>query len=118
VPKIFPQFSGILFSASKLGHYVVSNFTFKTKEEALNRSVSLMRTKRHQMHDAYYKEISDEILKYNHVPMFGPTNVEIELRNFLKEDLNFKDIKIDVESADKMTKNQQDAFAKKHFENE
>jgi hypothetical protein len=35
----------------------------------------------------------------------------------MKKDLHFKDIKIDIEPADKMTDNEKDAFVKNHFEN-
>jgi len=68
------------------------------------------------MHESFYKEIADEILKFDHVLLFGPTNAKTELHNYMNKDLHFKDIKIDIESADKMTDNQQDAFVKKHFE--
>jgi hypothetical protein len=34
----------------------------------------------------------------------------------LNKDLHFKDIKIDVEPADKMTDNEKGAFVKTHFE--
>tara|TARA_R110002126_G_scaffold277560_1_gene423505 strand:+ start:67357 stop:67770 length:414 start_codon:yes stop_codon:yes gene_type:complete len=94
---------------------IVSNFTNNTKEEALNRSESLMHNKRQQMNEAFYKEIAAKILKYNNVLLFGPTNANVELHNYLDKDLHFKDIKIDVASADKMTNNQQVAFVKQHF---
>ena len=93
-----------------------SEFNFNTKEEALSRSESLMHNKRQQMHEAYYKEISDEILKYNHVLLFGPTNAKVELNNYLSKDLHFKNIKIDIETADKMTNNEKDAFVKNYFQ--
>ncbi|MFT5077025.1 MAG: hypothetical protein ACI85B_002089 [Flavobacteriaceae bacterium] len=95
---------------------IVSNFNSETKEEALNTSESLMHNKRQQMHKAYYKEVADEILKYNHVLLFGPTNAKVELHNYLKKDLHFKKIKIDIEPTDKMTNNEKDAFVKNHFE--
>ncbi|MFT4698773.1 MAG: hypothetical protein ACI9SJ_001930 [Flavobacteriaceae bacterium] len=95
---------------------IVSNFNSETKEEALNTSESLMHNKRQQMHEAYYKKIADEILKYNHVLLFGPTNAKVELHNYLKKDLHFKKIKIDIEPTDKMTNNEKDAFVKNHFE--
>lgn len=94
-----------------------SEFTFDTKEEALSRSESLMHNKRQQLHEAYYKEIADVILKYDNVLLFGPTNAKTELHNYLKKDLHFKDVKIDIESADKMTDNEKDAFVRNHFEN-
>ncbi|MFT6843076.1 MAG: hypothetical protein ACJASR_001850 [Psychroserpens sp.] len=95
---------------------IVSNFNSETKEEALNTSESLMHNKRQQMHEAYYKKIADEILKYNHVLLFGPTNAKVELHNYLKKDLHFKKIKIDIEPTDKMTDNKKNAFVKNHFE--
>ncbi len=96
---------------------IVSKFTSEVKEEALNTSESLMHNKRQQMHEAYYKEIGDEILKYNQVLLFGPTNAKVELHNYLNKDLHFKNIKMDIEATDKMTDNEKDAFVKNHFEN-
>ena len=103
--------------ADKNNQSISSEFTFSVKGEALNRSETIMHNKEQQMHEAFYKEISAEILKYDHVLLFGPTNAKLELHNYLNKDLHFKDIKIDVESADKMTDNEKDAFVKKHFEN-
>jgi stalled ribosome rescue protein Dom34 len=96
---------------------ILSQFTSNTKEEALQRSESHMQNKRQQMHELYYKEIGAEILKYNNVLLFGPTNAKVELHNYLNKDLHFKDIKFDIESAGTMTNNQADAFVKNHFDN-
>jgi len=103
-------------NSKKHSYSITSEFTFNTKEEALNRSENLMHNKRQQMQEAYYKEIADAILNYNSVLLFGPTNAKTELFNYLNTKLHFKDIKIDIETADKMTDNQQDAFVKNHFE--
>lgn len=94
---------------------IVSDFTSDTKEEALGRSEKSMHNERQQMHEAYYKQISEEILKYNHVLLFGPTNAKTELPNYLNKDLHFKDIQIDVEPADKMTDSGRDTFVEKLF---
>lgn len=75
-----------------------------------------MHNKEQQFHEAFYKKIADEILKYDHVLLFGPTNAKMELHNLLNKDIHFKNIKIDIESADKMTDNEQYAFVRKHFE--
>lgn len=96
-------------------HSISSKFTFSAKEEALTRSENIMQNKEQQMHEAFYKEISNEILKYDQVLLFGPTNAKSELHNYLNKDLHFKDIKIDVESADKMTDPEKDAYVKNHF---
>jgi hypothetical protein len=107
----------LIDSTSNSNHSINSEFTFDTKEEALNKSESLMHNKRQQMHKAYFKEISDQILKYNHVLLFGPTNAKVELHNYLNKDSHFKNIKIDVQPADKMTDKEKNAFVKNHFQN-
>lgn len=96
-------------------HSITSEYTTVTEEEALQRSENLMHNKRQQMHESFYKEIGAEILKYDHILLFGPTNAKTELHNYLEKDLHFKDIKIDVEAADKMSDNEKHAFVKAHF---
>jgi len=95
---------------------ISSEFTFSMKEEALNRSKSIMHNKEHQMNQAFYEEIAEVILHYDHVLLFGPTDAKLEMHNYLKKDSHFRNIKIDIESADKMTNNKKDAFVIKHFE--
>ena len=96
-------------------HSVKSKFTYNSKEEALSRSENIMHNKEIQMHEAYYKEIADEILNYDHVLLFGPSDAKAELHNYLNKDLHFKDIKIDVKSTDKMHDNEKQIFVKNHF---
>ncbi|QCE40459.1 hypothetical protein [Psychroserpens sp. NJDZ02] len=103
-------------NTKKESQTIDSKFNFDTKEEALSKSESLMHNKRQQMNDAYYKEIANAILNYNNVLLFGPTNAKTELYNVLRKDLHFKDVKIDVAPADKMTNHEKSAFVKKHFE--
>lgn len=105
------------FNSDKKNHSIQSEFTFQTKEEALSRSENIMHNKEMQMHEAYYKKISEEILNYDHVVLFGPTDAKLELRNYLNKDLHFKDVKIDIKSADKMTDNEKMAFVQSHFHN-
>jgi len=102
-------------NAEKNNHSILSEFTFDTKEKALNKTEILMHNKEQQMHKAFYKKIAHAILNYNNVLLFGPTNAKSELHNYLNTDSHFKDIKIDVESVDKMTKNEKDAFVRGHF---
>ncbi|MBJ2175654.1 hypothetical protein JBL43_15485 [Aureibaculum sp. A20] len=102
--------------SEKNSYTITSEFTFETKEEALTRSENLMHNKRQQMQEEYYEKIAKVILKYDEVLLFGLTKAKTELYNFLNEDLRFKDIKISVEPADKLTVNQQDAFVRTFFE--
>jgi stalled ribosome rescue protein Dom34 len=101
--------------SNKNTHTISSNFTTNTKEDALTKSESLMHNKRQQMNENFYEKIGSEILKYNHVLLFGPTNAKVELHNYLKKDLHFKDIKIDTKPTDNMTDNEQFAFVKNYF---
>ncbi|MFT6826987.1 MAG: Lhr-like helicase [Roseivirga sp.] len=107
----------IEFKDSMTCHSIESDFTKNEELDAMQKSENLMHNKKQQMHEAYYKEIADEILNYDQVLLFGPTNARVELFNYLKKDLHFKDIKFDLEAADKMTDNEQFAFVRKHFEN-
>ncbi|MCY7362276.1 MAG: hypothetical protein LH629_09455 [Ignavibacteria bacterium] len=106
----------INITEDNINHSINSKFTFDIKVEALSRSENIMHNKEQQQHEAYYKEIADEILKYDHVLLFGPTKAKLELNNYMNKDLHFKDIKICIEPADKMTDNEKIAFAKNHFE--
>lgn len=98
-------------------HDINSKFTYSVKEETLNKSENVMHNKENHMQDAYYKKISDEILKYDHVLLCGPTSAKTELHNYLNKDLHFKDIKIDIEATDKITDHEKIAFVKNHFNN-
>ena len=68
-------------NSEKNSNAIDSKFTTETKEEVLGRSEFTMHNKEEQMTEAFYKEISEKILKYNHVLLFGPTNAKIELFN-------------------------------------
>jgi stalled ribosome rescue protein Dom34 len=102
-------------NSNNKSHDILSKFTYEVQDEAIRKSERGMHNKRQQLQEAYYKEIADSILNYNHVLLFGPTNAKTELHNYLNEDMHFKNIQIDIESADKMTDNEKDAFVKKHF---
>ncbi|WP_430402756.1 hypothetical protein [Fluviicola sp.] len=95
--------------------YIQSKFSFDDKEEALKKGEKHMHNKEKQMHQNYYKEIADEILNYGHVLLFGPTDAKLELHNYLSKDAHFKNVRIDVETTDKLSDKQKEAFVKKHF---
>lgn len=94
----------------------ISNpFNHEEKEEALSRSENLMHNKRQQYQAAFYKEIGNEISLYNEVVLFGPTSAKTELWNVLHFDNQFKNIRIDVVTTDKMSDNQKRDFVNVHF---
>ncbi len=92
-----------------------SKFTHEEKEQSLGKSENLMHNKEQHEQATYYKELGEIIRNYKEVLLFGPTNAKVELFNTLKTDHRFADIKIEVQSADKMTENQQHAFVREHF---
>ena len=90
----------LCFWFAELNESLGSNFPFRTKVQAAHRSENLIHNKEQQMHEAFYKEIGVEMLKSDHVLLFGPTNAKRELVNYIKQDLHFKDMEIDVEPVD------------------
>lgn len=95
---------------------IESGFTHNKKVDALHKSEMLMHNIERQMQETYYQAIAEAVLKYDHVVLFGPTDAKSELFNYMKKDLHIKNIKIDVESTDKMTENEKLAFVREHFE--
>lgn len=89
---------------------------FPDTVENLRMNETLMNNKEQGHLSEFYQKISNVIKDYDEVLLYGPTNAKTELHNQLKEDIHFDRIKIDVQTADKMTDNQQEAFVKKYFE--
>lgn len=80
------------------------------KDESLKHN-----TEQDQLSD-YFKRLSAVIKDYQEVILFGPTNAKTELFNLLKEDNQFNNIKIEIETTDYLTDNQMLVFVKEHFE--
>lgn len=94
---------------------IESKFTNQEKQQTLSKGESQMHNKEQQLKNSYYLQVGDIIKNYESVILFGPTDAKTELFNLLRADQQFEGIKIDVQSADKMTENQQHAFVKAYF---
>lgn len=94
---------------------IETTFTHQEKEQSLSKSEKIMHNKEQQKQGEYYKKIGEIIMRYDEVVLFGPTDAKLELFNLIKEDQQFSKIKIEVQQADKMTENQEQAFVKDHF---
>lgn len=94
---------------------IESKFSPSVKEEILKKGEKHMHMKENQMYDSYFKEIADEVLKYDYVLLFGPTDAKLEFRNSLAKDARFKHVRIDVASTDKLTDSKKRAFVKTYF---
>ena len=80
---------------------------FKDESHILNKEQGLL--------SSYYKKLGDQILEYDEVLLFGPTEAKSELMNLLNVNHLFDKIKIEVKPADKMTEIQMINFVKEYF---
>ena len=86
------------------------------QDEALNsRDESLIQNKEQNELAGYFNRLSDEIINYDEVLLFGPTNAKTEFVNTLQDNRHFDQVKIEVKTTDKMTENKQQAFVREHF---
>ncbi len=96
--------------------HVHSAFTQTVKEDSLGKSEHIMHNKEHHQHLDYYKRLGEIIQHYDSVLLFGPTDAKRELHNLHADDAHFANIKIVVQSADKMTEHQEIAYVRDFFE--
>lgn len=94
---------------------IESEFDYQNKKEIFQKGESHFHNKEQHLQDKYYKNIGEEILNYNQVLLFGPTDTKTELFNILMENHRFGTIRIKVKSSDKLTENQQLAFINNYF---
>lgn len=92
-----------------------TNTIHSKQEQGSGSNENIMHNKEQRVQTEYYKELGELIKNYEEVILFGPTNAKVELMNVLKEDHHFDTIRIEVQTADKMTDNQQIAFVKEYF---
>jgi len=85
-------------------HAKEEDLYYKDESHRLNKERSQLAT--------YYRKLSDAILNYDEVILFGPTEAKDELVNSLKNNHLFDKIEIVVKPADKMTENEQHEFLK------
>jgi hypothetical protein len=88
---------------------------FPEQIENLRMDESRMHNKEQNQNADFYKKLSYIIYDYSEVLLFGPTDAKNELFNLLRDNRRFEKVKITVQSADKMTDNQQQAFVKDFF---
>lgn len=82
---------------------------------AMQKSEHVAHNKENHQRSEYYKRIGEEILRYDHVLIFGPTDAKSELKNLLRNDQRFASIRIEVKTSDHLTDNQQYAVVRDHF---
>jgi len=91
--------------------------SFPEQVQNLRMNESLMNNKKQNEQSDFYRKLSYIINDYSEVLLFGPSNAKTELFNLLKNNRRFEKVKITVQSADKMSNNQKQAFVKDFFYN-
>ena len=94
---------------------VTSDFSYDDKAETLQRSEYTMHNKEQQKQGTYYKNLSKIIKNFDEVILFGSTNAKSELYNILKDDHQFADIKIEVQTTNIMSDKEIHDFVGSHF---
>lgn len=94
---------------------IESQFAHQSHGSGNTKNENLMHNKENHQQSEYYKKIGAEILNYDHVLIFGPTDAKAELHNLLRNDHRFAQIKIEVVASDHLSDNQQYAKVREHF---
>ena len=94
---------------------IESSFTHQDKVSSMMKGEATSHHKEQHEQAAYYKQIAEIILGYDRILLFGPTDAKAALSNILKDDHHFDKIKIEVQTADKMTTYEQQLFVRNHF---
>lgn len=85
-------------------------------QEIVNKDESHTLNKEQGHLSAYYKKLSNVILDYDEVILFGPTDAKNELLNLVKDNHVFEKINIETKSADNMTENERITFVEDYFQ--
>ena len=95
---------------------IKNSFMHEEVEQALNKSEQLMHNKRQQQRSFYYKKLGNALSpSYQEVLLFARADAKTKLYNILHSSFYFNKIKIEVQSAGKITEDQKQAFVKNHF---
>lgn len=95
---------------------IASDLTPEIKQATLlERGEHTLHQKEQWLDTKYYQAISEKILTYDDVLLFGPTEAKQELMNQLKKDQRYNHIRFCVRTTDKMTEAQQQAFVRNYF---
>jgi len=92
-----------------------SHTIHRDEEHSIHQGDKMMHNKEKETESKFFKTLSEIIIKYKEVVLFGPTEAKTELYNILRADNHFADIKIDIQTTDKMTEGEVKTFVKDYF---
>ena len=107
--------SANLIDANRNDEILESGISHEMKDEAHRKGENQLHQKEQQLLKDYFKEIASRLGDYDQVLLFGPTHAKTELQHFLEKEKAGEQVKVFVETTDKMTANQKNAFVKKFF---
>ena len=94
---------------------ILSDFRHEVKADSIEKSEKHMHNKeRGEMHE-YYNKILKEVVDFDQILIFGPTDAKNELNSLLKSNHAFDLANVEILQTDKMTENQLYAFVRNHF---
>jgi len=110
-------------SVAHLVEYIDDQTSTKTiyaqvgeQDEPLNpRDETMIQNKEQNQLSNYFNRLSEVLIDYEDVILFGPTSAKNELINLIKDDHLFDKIKFTIKTTDMMTENQRFAFVDEHF---
>ena len=90
--------------------------TQQSKENILFKGEEIIYDKDLLCKQEFYKNISEVILNYNEVILFGPTSAKTELFENLSDDDRFENINFIIMQTDKMNNSQRLTFVNDYFQ--
>ncbi len=103
---------------SKMARIVkVIRMDFNTVEEenSVLRGESHLFNTQDELHNEFYAELSQAVLNYKQLIIFGPTTAKNELHNRLSNDNRFTDVEITIKNTDELTSEDQLEFINNCF---
>lgn len=94
---------------------IVSEFLIEEKKSTLFKSKESISSFKAITLNKHFNKIGKEILKYEKIILFGPSEAKFNFFDFLSEDERFLKLKIEIKDADKMNVNQQHDFINEYF---
>lgn len=94
---------------------IVSEFLLEEKKSTLFKNKELLSSFKEITLNKHFNKIGKEILKYEKIILFGPSEMKFNFFDFLSEDERFLKLKIEIKDADKMNVNQQHDFINEYF---
>jgi uncharacterized alkaline shock family protein YloU len=96
-------------------NHILSEFSTEGKGSNLKQIENSEHDIDLRLHSKYFKDISHAIQEYQDVIFFGPTDVQVEILNYLNQEKLTKNIKIETRKTDRMDGTQMRSYVKSHY---